>query len=214
MANLEKLTAALQRVCGNRLASVVVALNEVTAVIEPEDLLETALLLRDSPELHFQQLVDLCGVDYSTYGGRSEEALDGVPAPEPQRRRFAVVYHLLSLTNNWRMRLRLFARDDELPVVNSVIGIWPSANWLEREAFDLFGIVFTGHPDLRRLLTDYGFIGHPFRKDFPISGNVEMRYDPDQQRVVYQPVTIEPREITPRIVREENYADTEPKRET
>jgi NADH-quinone oxidoreductase subunit C len=214
MANLEKLTAALQRVCGDRLASVVVALNEVTAVIEPEHLLETAVLLRDSPELHFQQLVDLCGVDYSTYGGRSEEALDGVPPPEPQRRRFAVVYHLLSLTNNWRVRLRLFARDDEFPVVNSVLGIWPSANWLEREAFDLFGIVFTGHPDLRRLLTDYGFIGHPFRKDFPISGNVEMRYDPDQQRVVYQPVTIEPREITPRIVREENYADTEPKRET
>jgi len=214
MANLEKLTAALQRVCGDRLASVVVALNEVTAVIEPENLLETALLLRDSPELHFQQLVDLCGVDYSTYGGRSEEALDGVPSPEPQQRRFAVVYHLLSLTNNWRMRVRLFARDDEFPVVNSVLGIWPSANWLEREAFDLFGIVFTGHPDLRRLLTDYGFIGHPFRKDFPISGNVEMRYDPDQRRVVYQPVTIEPREITPRIVREENYADTEPKRET
>jgi len=214
MANLEKLTAALQRLCGDRLASVVVALNEVTAVIEPENLLETAVLLRDSPELHFQQLVDLCGVDYSVYGGRSEEALDGVPSPEPQRRRFAVVYHLLSLTNNWRMRLRLFARDDEFPVVNSVLGIWPSANWLEREAFDLFGIVFTGHPDLRRLLTDYGFIGHPFRKDFPISGNVEMRYDPDQQRVVYQPVTIEPREITPRIVREENYADTEPKRET
>ena len=209
MAKLEKLTAALQRVCGDRLASVVVALDEVTAVIEPENLLETAVLLRDSPELHFQQLVDLCGVDYSAYGGRSEEALDGVPSPEPQRRRFAVVYHLLSLTNNWRMRLRLFARDDEFPVVNSVIGVWPSANWLEREAFDLFGIVFTGHPDLRRLLTDYGFIGHPFRKDFPISGNVEMRYDPDQQRVVYQPVTIEPREITPRIIREENYGNVD-----
>jgi NADH-quinone oxidoreductase subunit C len=213
MANLEKLTAALQRVCGDRLASVKVALNEVTAVIEPESLLDTAILLRDTPELHFQQLIDLCGLDYSAYGGRVEEALDGEAAPTPKTRRFAVVYHLLSLTNNWRMRLRLFARDDDFPVVNSVIGIWPSANWLEREAFDLFGIVFAGHPDLRRLLTDYGFIGHPFRKDFPISGNVEMRYDPDQQRVIYQPVTIEPREITPRIVREENYADTELKRE-
>ena len=122
--------------------------------------------------------------------------------------RFAVVYHLLSITHNWRLRVRVFAADDEFPVVDSVIGIWPSANWYEREAFDLFGIMFTGHPDLRRILTDYGFVGHPFRKDFPLSGNVEMRYDPDQQRVIYQPVTIEPREITPRIVREENYADT------
>ena len=213
MAKLDKLTAALQRVCGDRLAGVEVALNEVTAVVEPENLLDIAVLLRDSPELHFQQLMDLCGVDYSAYAGGVEEALDGVAPSRPRTRRFAVVYHLLSLTHNWRMRLRLFARDDELPVVNSVIGVWPCANWLEREAFDLFGIVFTGHPDLRRLLTDYGFIGHPFRKDFPISGNVEMRYDPDQQRVVYQPVTIEPREITPRIVREENYADTELKRE-
>ena len=213
MAKLDKLTAALQRVCGDRLAGVEVALNEVTAVVEPENLLDIAVLLRDSPELHFQQLMDLCGVDYSAYAGGVEEALDGVAPSRPRTRRFAVVYHLLSLTHNWRMRLRLFARDDEFPVVNSVIGVWPCANWLEREAFDLFGIVFTGHPDLRRLLTDYGFIGHPFRKDFPISGNVEMRYDPDQQRVVYQPVTIEPREITPRIVREENYADTELKRE-
>ena len=213
MAKLDKLTAALQRVCGDRLAGVEVALNEVTAVVEPENLLDIAVLLRDSPELHFQQLMDLCGVDYSAYAGGAEEALDGVAPSRSRTRRFAVVYHLLSLTHNWRMRLRLFARDDEFPVVNSVIGVWPCANWLEREAFDLFGIVFTGHPDLRRLLTDYGFIGHPFRKDFPISGNVEMRYDPDQQRVVYQPVTIEPREITPRIVREENYADTELKRE-
>ena len=213
MAKLDKLTAALQRVCGDRLAGVEVALNEVTAVVEPENLLDIAVLLRDSPELHFQQLMDLCGVDYSAYAGGAEEALDGVAPSRPRTRRFAVVYHLLSLTHNWRMRLRLFARDDEFPVVNSVIGVWPCANWLEREAFDLFGIVFTGHPDLRRLLTDYGFIGHPFRKDFPISGNVEMRYDPDQHRVVYQPVTIEPREITPRIVREENYADTELKRE-
>jgi NADH-quinone oxidoreductase subunit C len=214
MASIEKLTAALQNVCGDRLASVTVALGEVTAVIEPERLLETATLLRDSPELRFQQLMDLCGVDYSAYGqGLEPEALDGMSADTPSRRRFAVVYHLLSLHHNWRLRLRLFARDNDLPVVDSVINIWPSANWLEREAFDLFGIVFTGHPDLRRLLTDYGFVGHPFRKDFPISGNVEMRYDPDQQRVIYQPVTIEPRVITPRINREENYGDTEPKRD-
>ena len=123
--------------------------------------------------------------------------------------RFAAVYQLLSVTHNWRVRMRVYAPDDDLPAIDSVIGIWASANWLEREAFDLFGIVFTGHPDLRRILTDYGFIGHPFRKDFPISGNVEMRYDPDQKRVIYQPVTIEPREVTPRIVREENYADSE-----
>jgi NADH-quinone oxidoreductase subunit C len=214
MTKLDKLTAALQRVCGDRLASVEIALDEVTVVIEPENLLDIAVLLRDSPELQFAQLIDLCGVDYSAYAGEAEEALDGVAPSRPKTRRFAVVYHLLSLTQNWRMRLRLFARDDEFPVVSSVIDVWPSANWLEREAFDLFGIVFTGHPDLRRLLTDYGFIGHPFRKDFPVSGNVEMRYDPDQQRVVYQPVTIEPRVITPRIVREENYGDTELKRET
>jgi len=213
MSRVENLTAALRHVCGERLASVEAALGEVTAVIAPENLLETAALLRDTPQLHFEQLVDLCGVDYSAYAGGADQAIDGGALPVPPGARYAVVYHLLSLTNNWRMRLRLFARDGELPVVDSVIGIWPSANWLEREAFDLFGIVFTGHPDLRRLLTDYGFIGHPFRKDFPVSGNVEMRYDPDQQRVIYQPVTIEPREITPRIIREDNYADTETKRE-
>lgn len=203
MSRLENLTAALQRICGDRLASVEIARGEVTAVVAPEKLLETAALLRDAPELRFQQLMDLCGVDYSAYGGGANES------PAAQGARYAVVYHLLSITRNWRLRLRLFARDNELPLVDSVINIWPSANWLEREAFDLYGIVFTGHPDLRRLLTDYGFIGHPFRKDFPVSGNVEMRYDPDQQRVIYQPVTIEPREITPRIIREENYGDTE-----
>ena len=212
MSRLENLTAALQQVCGERLASVETARGEVTAVIAPENLLAIAALLRDAPELRFQQLIDLCGVDYSAYAG-GDQAIDGAASPVPQGARYAVVYHLLSLTKNWRMRLRLFARDTELPVVDSVICIWPSANWLEREAFDMYGIVLMGHPDLRRLLTDYGFIGHPFRKDFPISGNVEMRYDPDQQRVIYQPVTIEPREITPRIIREENYADTEMKRE-
>jgi len=194
------LVAALQSACGDRLADVKVALDEVTIVVKPEQLLDTATALRDAPELRFEQLTDLCGVDYRNYGE------GGLPGP-----RFAVVYHLLSFTHNWRVRMRVFAADDELPVVDSVIEVWPSANWFEREAFDLFGIVFTGHPDLRRILTDYGFIGHPFRKDFPVSGQVEMRYDPDQKRVIYQPVTIEPREITPRIVRVENYGDVEKK---
>ena len=203
MSRLESLTAALHDICGEGLTRVETARGEVTAILTPEKLRETAVLLRDAPELRFQQLMDLCGVDYSAYAGRVDDA------PAAPGTRYAVVYHLLSITHNWRLRLRLFTRDDELPLVDSVIDIWPSANWLEREAFDLFGIVFSGHPDLRRLLTDYGFIGHPFRKDFPVSGNVEMRYDPEQQRVIYQPVTIEPREITPRIIREENYADVE-----
>ena len=194
------LVAALQSACGDRLADVKVALDEVTIVVKPEQLLDAATTLRDAPELRFEQLTDLCGVDYRNYGE------GGLPGP-----RFAVVYHLLSFKHNWRVRMRVFAADDELPVVDSVIEVWPSANWFEREAFDLFGIVFTGHPDLRRILTDYGFIGHPFRKDFPVSGQVEMRYDPDQKRVIYQPVTIEPREITPRIVRVENYGDVEKK---
>jgi NADH-quinone oxidoreductase subunit C len=196
----ETLTAALQDALGDRIVSVTTALGEVTAVVKPGDLLEVATKLRDAPELRFEQLIDLCGADYSDYGGGGRGGS-----------RFAVVYHLLSITHNRRLRLRVFAADDELPVVDSVIGVWPSANWYEREAFDLYGIVFPGHPDLRRILTDYGFVGHPFRKDFPLSGNVEMRYDPDQQRVVYQPVTIEPREIVPRIIREENYADMEKK---
>jgi NADH-quinone oxidoreductase subunit C len=197
-SRIEILGTALNASLGDRIVSVTIALDEVTLVVRQEQLLETAALLRDAPELRFEQLVDLCGVDYSAYG---DGAWDG--------RRYAVVYHLLSITHNWRLRVRVFAGDDELPVVDSVISVWSSANWYEREAFDLYGIVFPGHPDLRRILTDYGFVGHPFRKDFPLSGNVEMRYDPDQQRVIYQPVTIEPREITPRTIREENYADSE-----
>jgi len=197
----ENLTAALQAALGDKLASVVTALGEVTAVVKQQDLLAAATLLRDTPELRFEELIDLCGVDYLHYG---DGAWDG--------KRFAVVYHLLSLTHNRRLRVRVFCDDDEFPVVDSVIGAWPCANWFEREAFDLFGIMFSGHPDLRRILTDYGFVGHPFRKDFPLSGNVEMRYDPDQQRVIYQPVTIEPREIVPRIVRVENYADNDVKK--
>ncbi len=210
MANrAETLAAALQAALGGRIVGVTTALGEVTAVVKPGDLLEVATKLRDAPELRFEQLIDLCGADYSDYGGSGR---DGGPASSEHGARFAVVYHLLSITHNRRLRLRVFAADDELPVVDSVIGVWPAANWYEREAFDFYGIVFPGHPDLRRILTDYGFVGHPFRKDFPLSGNVEMRYDPDQQRVIYQPVTIEPREIVPRIIREENYADVEHKK--
>ena len=197
-SRLATLAESVRTALGDRAVSVTEALAEVTLVVGAEDLVAAMTMLRDRPELQFEQLIDVCGVDYQTYGDGSWTGS-----------RFAVVYHLLSIANNWRLRVRTFAADDDFPVVDSVLGVWPSANWFERETFDLYGIVFTGHPDLRRILTDYGFIGHPFRKDFPISGNVEMRYDPDQQRVIYQPVTIEPREITPRIVREENYADSE-----
>jgi NADH-quinone oxidoreductase subunit C len=194
----ETLVAALHSVLGENAASVVEALGEVTVVL-PVGALEPAMrALRDRPELRFESLLDVCGVDYSTWG-------DGAHAG----RRFAVVYHLLSFANNWRLRVRTFADDDEFPVVPTVVDVWPAANWYEREAFDLFGVMFAGHPDLRRILTDYGFIGHPFRKDFPVSGHVEVRYDPEQARVIYQPVTIEPREIVPRIIRERNYADTD-----
>jgi NADH-quinone oxidoreductase subunit C len=176
------------------------ALGELTLVLRPAHLVDACRRLRDAPALRFELLTDLCGVDYAAYG---DGARDG--------RRYAVVYHLLSVERNLRLRLRTFALDDDMPVLASVTEIWPAANWYEREAFDLFGIVFDGHPDLRRILTDYGFVGHPFRKDFPLSGQVEMRYDPDQQRVIYQPVTIEPREIVPRVIREEHYADVERK---
>jgi NADH-quinone oxidoreductase subunit C len=194
----DALVAALPVTLGDKLEGVTVALGEVTAIVGAGGVLEAMHLLRDRPELRFESLIDLCGVDYSTYGG------GGRDGP-----RFAVVYHLLSLANNWRLRVRTFAPDDEFPVLPSLVDVWPAANWYEREAFDFYGIMFTGHPDLRRLLTDYGFIGHPFRKDFPLSGHVEMRYDPDQGRVIYQPVTIEPREITPRIIRENAYAESE-----
>jgi NADH-quinone oxidoreductase subunit C len=180
------------------LQSVSTAFDEVTVVCAVDRYVDTMRTLRDRPDLRFEMLIDLCGVDYSSYGGG---AWDGP--------RFAVVSHLLSLSNNWRLRVRTFAPDDDFPVVPSLVDVWPSVNWFEREAFDLYGIMFPGHPDLRRLLTDYGFVGHPFRKDFPISGYVEMRYDPEQGRVIYQPVTIEPREVTPRVIREENYAERE-----
>jgi NADH-quinone oxidoreductase subunit C len=202
-SRLETLSTVVQAALGNVCVSTTIALGELTIVVKADDLLTAATKLRDSPELKFEQLIDLCGMDYSAFG-----SVDGDDSAW-HGRRFAVVYHLLSISYNCRLRLRVFAAEDDFPVVSSVIGIWPSSNWYEREAFDLYGIMFTGHPDLRRLLTDYGFIGHPFRKDFPLSGNVEMRYDPDKQRVIYQPVTIEPREITPRIIREAQYGNSE-----
>ncbi len=191
---LNQLQSHLERALGGRVQSITLALNELTVVLRADTYLESALILRDDPTLGFEQLIDLCGVDYQDY-------LDGSYSGP----RFAVVTHLLSVKHNLRLRLRVFAPDDSYPLVSSLTSVWSSANWFEREAFDLFGILFDGHADLRRILTDYGFIGHPFRKDFPISGNVEMRYDPELQRVVYQPVTIETREVTPRVVREEQY---------
>jgi NADH-quinone oxidoreductase subunit C len=191
---VEALSLSLENVLGDALVQSFVRLGELTLVIKPQHYEAAMRTLRDHPDCRFEQLIDLCGMDYSGYGGG---VWDGA--------RFAVVVHLLSVANNQRVRVRVFCPDDDLPVVASMVEIWPSANWFEREAFDLFGIVFEGHSDLRRILTDYGFIGHPFRKDFPLSGNVEMRYDPTQQRVIYQPVSIEPREVTPRIVRDESY---------
>ncbi len=188
-SHLEKLRNAL----GDNVVESAIRFDELSITLNADSWLSMAKTLRDHANLKFDQLIDLCGLDYSEFSG-------GVSGT-----RFAIVYHLLSLDHNKRLRVKVFAADDELPMLPSMIDIWPAANWFEREAFDLFGIIFTGHPDLRRILTDYGFIGHPFRKDFPISGNVEMRYDPDQQRVVYQPVSIEPREIVPRVVREPNY---------
>ncbi len=193
-SKLETLKANLEAAFGGRLSSVTEALGELTIVVKATDYLDVAKRLRDDPTLAFEQLIDLCGVDYQTYG---EGAYDGP--------RFAAVLHLLSIKHNWRLRVRVFAPHDDMPVVPSVVDVWNSVNWYEREAFDLYGLVFDGHPDLRRILTDYGFIGHPFRKDFPVSGYVEMRYDPEEKRVVYQPVTIEPREITPRVIREDRY---------
>jgi len=192
------LSARLAAVLGERVGKLSEQHGELSMAIKAADIVSVAAALRDAPDLRFTILIDLCGVDYSDYG---DGGWDGL--------RFAVVYHLLSLEQNVRLRVKSFAPDDDFPIVSSVIEVWPSANWYEREAFDLYGIVFDGHPDLRRLLTDYGFIGHPFRKDFPLSGNVEMRYDPDQQRVVYQPVSIEPRVVVPRVVREENYGDVD-----
>jgi NADH-quinone oxidoreductase subunit C len=192
--NPETLKNTIAAALGEKVKQIDVALGEVTVVVGASDYLDVLKTLRDAPGCSFEQLIDLCGVDYSAYKDVDREGS-----------RFCVVLHLLSVSLNQRVRVKAFAPDDDFPVMASVNDIWNSANWFEREAFDLFGIVFEGHSDLRRILTDYGFIGHPFRKDFPLSGHVEMRYDAESKRVVYQPVTIEPREITPRIIREENY---------
>ena len=194
MANVKILHATVEQVLGDKANKVTLALDEVTVECAAENYIEVMTTIRDHADLHFEMLVDLCGVDYSTY--KNDVWLG---------KRFAVVNHLLSIKNNQRIRVRVWADDDNFPVVDSVVGLYNAADWFEREAFDLYGIMFNNHPDLRRILTDYGFVGHPFRKDFPISGYVEMRYDEAEGRVIYQPVTIEPREITPRIVREENY---------
>jgi NADH-quinone oxidoreductase subunit C len=191
---LDTLQAALERILGDRVARLVRARGELTITVKAGDYFAVCKTLRDHPDLAFEQLIDLCGVDYSTY---RDGEYDGL--------RYAVVSHLLSVSKNWRVRIKVFATDDDFPVVAAVTPLWTAANWFEREAFDLYGIVFEGHEDLRRILTDYGFIGHPMRKDFPVTGHVEMRYDPEQKRVIYQPVTIEPREITPRVIREDNY---------
>jgi NADH-quinone oxidoreductase subunit C len=192
--NPETLKSALASVLAEKAKSISVALGEVTVVVDPADYAYVALQLRDAPGCQFEQLIDLCGVDYSEY---KEGAYEGS--------RYCVALQLLSVSLNQRVRLKVYPNDDDMPIVASVNEVWNSANWFEREAFDLLGIVFEGHNDLRRILTDYGFIGHPFRKDFPTSGHVEMRYDAELKRVIYQPVTIEPREITPRIIREKNY---------
>jgi len=193
-SEIKSLSDVLAESLGERLVSIKQSLGEVTVVVRAAEMLQVMKKLHDTDGLLFTQMTDLCGIDYSEYG---DGAWNG--------KRFAVVYHLISVQLNQRLRVRVFAEDDDFPVLSSVVGVWPGANWFEREAFDLYGIIFTGHPDLRRILTDYGFVGSPFRKDFPLSGHVEMRYDPEQQRVVYQPVTVEPREVTPRIIREENY---------
>lgn len=192
--HVNDLYPVVQSILGEKAGKVISALGEITVECLPENYLEIMTTLRDHADLHFESLVDLCGVDYSTY---KNEPWEG--------KRFAVVSQLVSVKNNQRIRVRVWCQDDDFPVVDSVTEIYNSADWYEREAFDLYGILFNNHPDLRRILTDYGFVGHPFRKDFPISGYVEMRYDEAEKRVIYQPVTIEPREITPRIVREENY---------
>ena len=226
----------LQERFGDTLLASGVAFGQVTVEVAPQDLIVTATALRDESPFKFEQLMDVCGVDYLAYGetewatdetsttgfsrGVEARAAGRLPALEeelstetPQtERRFAAVYHLLSISRNRRLRVKVFSPDDQLPVIPSVIDVWNSANWFEREAFDLYGIMFTGHPDLRRILTDYGFIGHPFRKDFPLSGNVEVIYDAEKQRVIYQPVSIEPRVLVPRVIRAEGdvaaHADT------
>ena len=194
MAMIESLKADLERVLGQDVVGLTERFGELTLVVKAGRYAKVCQALRDDASLRFDTLIDLCGLDYRDYGDGGRDGL-----------RYAAVVHLLSVEHNHRLRLRAFCEDDDFPILATVTGVWPSAGWFEREAFDLFGIVFEGHPDLRRILTDYGFVGHPFRKDFPVSGYVEMRYDPEQKRVIYQPVSIEPREIVPRVIREEGY---------
>jgi NADH-quinone oxidoreductase subunit C len=223
----QQLADALRAALGEKIDAVTVEYNEVSIDVAAENLLSVATELRDDAQFKFQQLVDLCGVDYSQFGRdewQTEEASragfsrgvapatttgrlqfgDELDSLASQGKRFASVYHLLSYAHNQRLRMRVFAADDDFPIVSTVTGIWASADWYEREAFDLFGILFSGHPDLRRILTDYGFVGHPFRKDFPMVGNVEMRYDPERERVVYEPVSIEPRVLVPKVIRQDH----------
>ncbi len=213
-----QLAARARELLGDKVAECIVNRGEVTLVVPRDQLVAASTQLRDAGGLGFEELIDLCGIDYADYGvdewdtdgapdsgfsrGVTREAASHSGLAHPHR--FAAVYHLLSVSNNQRMRVRCYAEDDTLPVLDSVCGVWRSANWFEREAFDLYGIVFEGHPDLRRILTDYGFIGHPFRKDFPLSGHLEMRYDATKGRTVYEPVTIEPRVTQPRIIRDDN----------
>lgn len=227
--NIQDLSQALATTFSATLSSNVVAHSEVTIEVSPEDALSVFTTLRDDSKFQFEQLIDICGVDYSAYGS-VEWATDETSSTgfsrgvEPHagarlrfgedpdyvntdRPRFAAVYHLMSITNNHRLRVRVYCENDSVPMVQSVIDLWPAANWFEREAFDLYGIIFEGHPDLRRILTDYGFVGHPFRKDFPLIGHVEMKYDEEQKRVVYQPVSIEPRVLVPRVIRDDGRFD-------
>lgn len=198
-AKLDQFSAQLKLALGDKITKLVFALDELTIECKADDYIAVCTKLRDHAELKFEQLMDLCGVDYSEY------ALDAMDAEDNQREgaRYAAVLHLLSISLNQRVRLKVFAQDDDFPVLPTLVDVWPAANWYEREAFDLYGLMFENHPDLRRILTDYGFVGHPFRKDFPMIGNVEMRYDPVQQRVIYQPVSIEMRNNVPRIIRKE-----------
>jgi NADH-quinone oxidoreductase subunit C len=220
MADFRTLAGRLERRFSDALVACKIANDEVTIEVSPEKLVEVCTALRDEPDFGFEQLMDVCGVDYMAYGQtewKTETSTSTGFSRAVQRKlfqsaeheadrspRFAAVYHLLSIANNHRLRIRVYAEDNDFPVIDSVTRIWSSANWYEREAFDLFGIVFDGHPDMRRILTDYGFIGHPFRKDFPLSGHVEMRYDPEKRRVVYEPVSIEPRVLVPKVIRHDH----------
>ncbi|GJL81898.1 MAG: NADH-quinone oxidoreductase subunit C [marine bacterium B5-7] len=203
MANSEQLAERVKACCGDSITSLTIAHGEVTIEVDPADVVAVLTELRDDTQTRFEELIDLCGVDYTTYGIESsaEDELQSMGPPH-----LAVVYHLLSLTHNHRLRVRVLL-DPEHPLLASIVDVWPCADWFEREAFDLYGMIFQGHPDLRRLLTDYGFIGHPFRKDFPISGHVEMRYDDERKRVVYEPVSIPPRVLVPKVIRTEGYGD-------